>query len=163
MPSFSRPSVSDDNPYSEALFRTLKYHPSFPSTDKFKSLIDVRAWSERFVGWYNKEHLHSALKFVTPEQRHTGIDKEILIKRHNVYQMAKKQYPERWPGNTRNWTLPEAVMLNPNKKNKDKVEVASADELEKSNEVNSELFLQERQDGAGNDSRQAANAVRQHG
>ncbi len=118
LPSFSRPSVSDDNPYSEALFRTLKYHPSFPLTDRFGTLTDARIWCEKFVTWYNQEHLHSALKFVTPEQRHTGEDRALLENRHFVYEIAKKAHPERWSGATRNWTLPDTVTLNPDKKNK---------------------------------------------
>lgn len=116
IPSFSRPSVSDDNPYSESLFKTLKYHPSFPMTTKFETVLNARHWSEQFVQWYNHEHMHSALKFVTPYQRHTGEDKTIREKRHKVYTLAKKQAPQRWPGNTRNWSLPETVTLNPNRK-----------------------------------------------
>ena len=76
VPSFSRPSVSDDNPYSEALFRTVKYHPTFPMLDKFETIVSARQWSEKFVFWYNKIHLHSGLKFVTPQQRHSGADKK---------------------------------------------------------------------------------------
>lgn len=116
VPSFSRPSVSDDNPYSEALFKTLKYHPTFPMTDKFATISDARVWCEKFVAWYNKQHLHSALKFVTPEQRHTGEDIIVREKRHAVYEEAKKQNPQRWAGSTRNWSLPNIVTLNPNKK-----------------------------------------------
>jgi len=120
IPSFSRPSVSDDNPYSEALFKTLKYHPTFPLLAKFETLLDARTWCEKFVGWYNLQHLHSALKFVTPHQRHTGADVGIREKRHAVYEMAKKQNPERWSGKTRDWTLPVFVTLNPNKQTKTK-------------------------------------------
>jgi len=116
MPSFSRPSVSDDNPYSESLFRTVKYHPSFPAVTKFDTLKDARFWMERFTDWYNNHHLHSGLKFITPHQRHTSGDKAILSKRHQVYQLAKKQRPERWSGSTRNWSLPSSITLNPNKK-----------------------------------------------
>ncbi len=72
MPSFSRPSVSDDNPFSESLFRTVKYHPDFPALQKFEAIEGARAWCENFDDWYNMKHLHSALKFVTPHQRHTG-------------------------------------------------------------------------------------------
>lgn len=115
-PSFSRPSVSDDNPYSEALFRTLKYHPTFPMIHKFEAVVDARIWCEKFVAWYNCQHLHSALKFITPQQRHAGEDTLIMEKRHKVYQEAKKRHPERWSGNTRNWHLPEVVMLNPGRK-----------------------------------------------
>lgn len=120
MPSFSRPSVSDDNPFSESLFKTLKYHPTFPMASCFETIIDARAWVERFVNWYNHQHLHSALKFVTPHQRHIGKDKSILEKRHLVYQMAKKQHPQRWARHTRDWSLPESVTLNPDKKQKEK-------------------------------------------
>ena len=116
MPSFSRPSVSDDNPYSESLFKTLKYHPTFPAIEKFEMMTDARIWCEKFVYWYNNRHLHSGLKFVTPNQRHTGDDYLILAKRHLVYQQAKLRHPERWSKNTRNWVLPQMVTLNPNKK-----------------------------------------------
>ena len=115
IPSFSRPSVSNDNPYSEALFRTVKYHPTFPMLDKFPTILEARLWVEQFVRWYNHEHLHSALKFVTPNQRHTGEDKAIRVNRHQVYEAAKAQYPERWSRQTRNWSLPNCVLLNPNK------------------------------------------------
>ena len=115
-PSFSRPSVSDDNPYSESLFKTLKYHPNFPMTKKFETILEARAWTEKFVRWYNTQHLHSALKFITPLQRHSGEDKAILEKRHEVYEKAKARHPERWSGKTRNWIPDKIVTLNPNKK-----------------------------------------------
>ena len=117
-PSFSRPSVSDDNPFSEALFRTVKYHPSFPLTDKFETIFDARVWVIKFVAWYNHTHMHSGLKFITPHHRHTGTDSIIMPKRHNVYLQAKAKHPERWSGNTRNWQLPSVVMLNANRKNR---------------------------------------------
>lgn len=119
VPSFSRPSVSDDNPYSESLFKTLKHHPSFPMLDKFATLLAARQWCIRFVHWYNHTHLHSALKFVTPVQRHTGQDKALLEQRDAVYQAAKARNPERWSRHTRNWQLPTVVSLNPNRKKKD--------------------------------------------
>lgn len=117
-PSFSRPSVSDDNPYSESLFKTFKYHPDFPMTEKFENIQGARAWTEKFVSWYNTRHLHSALKFVTPLQRHTGKDFAILDKRHEVYEKAKARHPERWAGKTRNWAPDLIVTLNPDKKRK---------------------------------------------
>lgn len=120
IPSFSRPSVSDDNPYSEALFRTAKYHQSFPWLDKFANIFNARVWAEQFVNWYNNVHLHSALKFVTPHQRHTGEDDAIRIKRNNVYQIAKLAHPERWSRDTRNWLVSKVATLNPNKKLKGK-------------------------------------------
>lgn len=116
VPSFSRPSVSDDNPYSEALFKTVKYHPTFPMAKKFETTLAARIWCEKFVGWYNKQHLHSALKFVTPEQRHKGDDVAIRQKRHHVYVAAKMRNPKRWSSETRDWTLVDSVSLNPNKK-----------------------------------------------
>jgi putative transposase len=116
LPSFSRPSVSDDNPYSEALFKTLKYHSTFPKWTKFLDINESRVWCEKFVVWYNQVHLHSALKFVTPLQRHNGEDDVIRHKRDLIYQIAKKQNPKRWSGDSRNWSLPMIVTLNPNKK-----------------------------------------------
>jgi putative transposase len=116
IPSFSRPSVSNDNPYSESLFKTVKYHPTYPAVNHFETIADARIWCEKFVTWYNQEHLHSALKFITPQQRHNGEDKIIMQKRHTVYQNAKQKHPERWSKNTRNWTLPKNITLNPNKK-----------------------------------------------
>jgi len=110
--SFSRASVSDDNPYSEALFRTLKYRPGFPSKP-FKSVDDARAWLEGFVRWYNTEHLHSEIGFTTPESRHRGADVEILAQRHEVYLAARKRHPGRWSGATRDWTRVDSVALNP--------------------------------------------------
>lgn len=116
IPSFSRPSVSDDNPYSEALFKTIKYHPKYPVANNFGNIIAARKWVIKFVEWYNNEHKHSALKFITPSQRHIGDDKKILMQRHQVYLQAKERRPERWSRHTRNWGLPTVVALNPNRK-----------------------------------------------
>jgi putative transposase len=118
VPSFSRPSVSDDNPYSESLFKTLKYHPSFPLTTKFERIFDARTWTIKFVEWYNTAHLHSGLKFITPAQRHMREDLAIMKKRQSVYQRAKESHPERWSTTTRNWELPTTVTLNANRKNR---------------------------------------------
>lgn len=118
MPSFSRPSVSNDNPYSESLFRTLKYRPEYPERS-FTSIADAREWTDGFVSWYNNEHHHSAIRFVTPADRHRGKDIEILQKRHEVYLKAKEKHPERWSGKTRNWAHIDSVSLN--KINKPKV------------------------------------------
>jgi len=116
IPSFSRPSVSNDNPYSESLFRTLKYRPEYPGR-AFEDLEAARYWVQGFVGWYNDEHLHSAIRFVTPNQRHCGEDKQILAHRKQVYQQAKSKHPERWTGNIRNWDHVAVVHLNPQKSN----------------------------------------------
>ncbi len=110
--SFSRPRVSDDNPFSEALFRTLKYRPEYPD-GPFASLEAARTWVAGFVVWYNTEHLHSALRFVTPTDRHAGRDVEILAKRERVYSNARRQRPERWSRSCRNWTPVGTVTLNP--------------------------------------------------
>lgn len=111
VPSFSRPSVSNDNPYSEALFKTVKYHPDFPE-QPFDTLEQAQQWTGGFVDWYNEEHHHSALKFITPGQRHRGEDHEILSKREALYDKAKAARPERWSGDCRNWNRPDIVTLN---------------------------------------------------
>ena len=113
--SFSRPHVSDDNPYSESLFRTLKYRPSYPR-GAFASIEAAREWVADFVAWYNTEHLHSAIGFVTPEDRHTARDVVILDGRRQIYEAARKRNPERWAGSTRNWERVEVVTLNPERK-----------------------------------------------
>jgi len=110
--SYSRPRVSNDNPFSEALFRTLKYQTHLPYTP-FATLDEARAWVARFVHWYNHEHLHSALRFVTPDDRHFGREDAILAERHRVYERARRRRPDRWSGETRNWTPTGPVYLNP--------------------------------------------------
>jgi len=112
--SYSRPRVSNDNPYSEAMFRTLKYRPEFPNKG-FETLDEAREWSNRFVHWYNHEHQHSGIKFVTPDQCHTGAYLDILKNREAVYEQAKQKHPERWSGPTRNWSAHTDVALNPMK------------------------------------------------
>lgn len=113
--SHSRPRVSNDNAFIESLFRTLKYSPRWPS-EGFESLDAARQWANKFMSWYNHEHKHSALKFVTPAQRHRGEDIQILAKRHEVYQQAKAANPERWSGDTRNWVHQPIMTLNPDKR-----------------------------------------------
>ena len=111
VPSFSRPYVKDDNSYSESLFRTLKYRPCYPRT-RFQSLEQAQGWVAKFVRWYNGEHLHSGISFVTPDQRHAGEDARILAKRRGVYEAARRLHPSRWTGRTRKWTSVNAVFLN---------------------------------------------------
>jgi putative transposase len=111
-PSFSRPRVSNDNAYAESLFRTCKYRPDYPSKP-FASLEEARAWTQKFVRWYNQEHKHSGLKFVTPAQRHSGQDAAILTLREQVYRDARNRNPGRWSRDTRNWKLEDQVWLNP--------------------------------------------------
>jgi putative transposase len=112
VPSFSRPKVSDDNPFSEALFRTMKYRPEYPS-GAFESMEDAQAWVDEFVLWYNTQHLHSAIRFITPDDRHYGRQEDILSHRNELYQKAKKKNPARWSGQTRNWQPVRYVWLNP--------------------------------------------------
>ena len=108
--SFSRPRVSNDNPYSESLFKTLKYCPKYP--DRFKSITEAKSWVIKFINWYNN-HPHSGIKFVTPNERHQGLDIEILERRKLVYLKAKYKNPERWGGRKiRNWNREEKVYLN---------------------------------------------------
>ena len=111
-PSYSRPRVSNDNPFSESLFRTVKYRPEYPS-GPFGSLEAARGWVDWFVNWYNTEHCHSAIRFVTPAQRHDGRERELLARRHEVYERARRRHPQRWSRATRNWTPIEIVRLNP--------------------------------------------------
>ncbi len=114
VPSFSRPAVSNDNPYSESLFSTLKGYFSFPD-QPFADLDEARRWVQKFARWYDTEHHHSGLKFVTPDQRHRGEDIDLLARRHALYQAARAQHPERWSGPTRNWEPATKVLLNPGK------------------------------------------------
>jgi putative transposase len=123
--SFSRPHVSDDNPYSEALFRTLKGRPEYPN-GPFQSMEKAHNWVAAFVTWYNERHHHSSIQFVTPAQRHTGQHVKILEERKEVYEVAKRQRPERWSGQSRNWQPVSVVVLNPTTTSR------KAPELEKS-------------------------------
>ena len=111
-PSYSRPRVSDDNAYAESLFRTAKYRPEFPAKG-FADLDAARAWAVAFVAWYNHDHRHSGIRYVSPAQRHTGEDHAILAARHELYLQARALKPARWSGKTRNWAPIGAVTLNP--------------------------------------------------
>lgn len=117
MPSFSRPSISDDNPFSESLFKTLKYSPFYPIRP-FKEVFECRQWVEYFVVWYNSAHLHSGIKFVTPNMRHDGRDIKILKKREQVYLKARERNPTRWKVKVRNWSPIKKVHLNPTREEK---------------------------------------------
>jgi len=116
VPSFSRPSVSNDNPYSESLFGTMKYRPAFPSKP-FESLEAAREWVHTFVCWYNEAHRHSGIQFVTPAERHSGAAHEVLEKRKAIYEAARQLHPERWSSATRNWSPAGEVWLNPENPN----------------------------------------------
>ncbi|MFT7404678.1 MAG: putative transposase [Zhongshania sp.] len=114
MSTFSRPSVSNDNHYSESLFRALKYRPSYPA-QPFTDLHAARVWVHDFVEWYNKEHRHSAIKFVTPVQRHAAEDAKILAYRKQVHEQARLENLMRWSGHIRNWEPIKDVYLNAEK------------------------------------------------
>ncbi len=124
-PSKSRPRVSNDNPYAESLFKTLKYVPNF-QPQGFTTITAARVWVKKFVEWYNKEHRHSGINYVTPEQRHTGKDKEILKRRKEVYEEAKKKHPERWAKETRDWSFSGEEWLNPKQEKETKKEVKAS-------------------------------------
>ena len=115
--SLSRPGVSNDNPFSESLFKTLKYRPEWPSSG-FKNLADAREWVQSFVNWYNNEHKHSQLNYITPSQRHNKQDRMILTKRKSVLEKFKKENPQRWSKNIRNCEPAGRVLLNPDKQEK---------------------------------------------
>lgn len=111
--SYSRPRVSNDNAHAEALFRTAKYHPSLPEKP-FEDVQSARKWTADFVHWYNEEHRHSALNWVTPSQKHSGEEVAILEKRKTVYEEARTRKPQRWfQGKTRNCQPVMTVSLNP--------------------------------------------------
>lgn len=116
--SYSRPSKCNDNPYSESLFRTEKYRPGYPL--RFASLEELIEWSNHFVEWYNNEHRHSGIGYVTPMQRRNGEDIAILEKRRETYEKARSEHPERWSRKTRKWERDETVTLNPKNRRKRK-------------------------------------------
>ena len=120
MPSLSRPGVSNDNPYSESLFKTLKYRPVYP-LKAFDTLFATRTWVGELVRWYNHEHRHSAIRFVTPAQRHARLDQGILDRRAALYETARQRNPLRWKGPTRNWQRVDTVHLNPDRINEQDV------------------------------------------
>lgn len=115
--------MRNDNPYAESIFKTLKYRPNFQPKG-FETLTQARLWVNRFVKWYNNEHKHSGLNFLSPIERHDGLDKEIFEKRIAVYEAAKSKHPERWTKDIRNWSLEDKVFLNPERvaRDVDKVE-----------------------------------------
>ena len=135
MPSLSRPSVSNDNPYSESLFKTLKYRPEYPLRP-FADLAAARTWVTTLVQWYNHEHRHSAIRFVTPGQRHAGLDAALLATRHDLYEDARLKNPLRWKRQTRNWRRVMVVHLNPEKADKKERE-ESDNPIEERTAVNS--------------------------
>lgn len=120
MSSYSRPRVSNDNPFSEAQFKTLKYRPGYPQ-DGFKTIDDAREWVATFVDWYNNKHYHSGLNFLTPNSRHNKQADKIMKNRKRVYEAARSLNPQRFNKGIRKWEAPEAVALNPTDEIKDKL------------------------------------------
>jgi hypothetical protein len=160
-PSYSRPRVSDDNPYAEAVFRTAKYRPEFPAKG-FAELDAARQWAVDFVHWYNDVHRHSGIKYVTPAQRHAGHDRPVLTARHELYQRARQSNPRRWSGGTRDWTPVAAVTLNPER---DTAIQAAASPIRLSGSVKAPAFLS-RPDNASamarNEGEERSTAARSH-
>lgn len=123
-PSYSRPRVSNDNAYAESFFRTCKYRPEWPA-GAFASLDDARQWVQTFVQWYNEEHRHSGLNFVTPGQRHREEAPAVMQNRIAVYQAARDRNPGRWSEDIRDWSLPETVWLNPEREKTNEMKQAA--------------------------------------
>lgn len=124
--SRSRPAVSNDNPYSESLFKTLKYRPQLP-LKPFENLLQARRWVTELVHWYNGQHRHSAIGFVTPDQRHAGLDQALLSTRTQVYERARQANPLRWSRQVRDWSYVDTVHLNPDTpQNKDSQTIQKA-------------------------------------
>lgn len=112
--SHSRPHVSDDNPFSEAQFKTLKYRPDYP--DRFGSLAAARAWAQAFFAWYNHEHHHTGLGLLTPAVVHAGQAEVVRQQRQATLQAAYEKHPDRFvKGAPTAAALPEAVWINPPK------------------------------------------------
>jgi transposase InsO family protein len=112
--SFNRPRTSNDNAYIESFFRTLKYSPGYPN--HFKSIEDSRYWMADFIDWYNNYHLHSAIGYVTPNQKRSGKHNRIYKKRNKTLEKAKKLNPGRWGSRkTKEWIVDNHVILNKDK------------------------------------------------
>ena len=108
----SRPHVSDDNPYSESQFKTLKYRPEFP--DRFGSIEDARAFCQRFFPWYNHDHHHSGIALLTPDMLHYGRAEQIIEQRQKILDEAYARNPERFVrACPKHPPQPTAVWINP--------------------------------------------------
>ena len=109
--SYTQPRVSNDNAYVETWFLTMKYHQSYP-VRRFRDLLAVQAWVDGFVEWYNAEHRHSGIKYVTPNQRHYGEADAVCSVRQRTYEQARQQHPRRWSRPARDWSQPQIVRVN---------------------------------------------------
>ena len=113
--SFSRPHVSNDNPFSESHFKTLKYRPTFPK--RFGSLEDAKSFCQEFFTWYNQEHRHTGIALLPPEVVHYGFASDVITRRNQVLLEAYRRYPERFVNKIPTAPqLPEAVWINPPEK-----------------------------------------------
>ena len=111
-PSLARPHTPDDNPYSEAQFKTVKYHPTFPK--RFGSVLDARAWGQKFFAWYNYQHHHTGLGLMTPAAVHFGQAHALFLERQRILRVAYTAHPERFvKGMPEPPALPDAVWINP--------------------------------------------------
>lgn len=111
-PSLARPHTPDDNPFSEAQFKTVKHHPTFP--ERFGSLLDARAWGRQFFDWYNYQHHHTGLGLMTPAAVHFGQAQALWLQRQRVLHLAYAAHPERFvKGLPEPPPLPDAVWVNP--------------------------------------------------
>ena len=119
IPSYSRPRVSNDNPFIESLFKTLKYTAGYPG--HFKGIDHARTWMADFVNWYNSEHRHSSIGYVTPQQRRNGDYEKIFARRNDAVTRARELHPERWVNRQRVWGCNESVYLNPSFETKEKL------------------------------------------
>jgi putative transposase len=108
--SHSRPRVSNDNPFVEAHFKTLKYHHAYP--ERFGSIQDARAWCRQFFTWYNTQHYHSGIGYLHPADIHDGKHHEILEKRQAVLDHAQAEHPERFRNRPTPATPPEKAWIN---------------------------------------------------
>jgi putative transposase len=123
--SHSRPHVSNDNPFSESQFKTMKYRPEFPQ--RFGSYEDARQHCKGFINWYNHEHYHSGIGMVTPASLHDGRASEIVSKRARTLEKAWSKTPERFVhGIPKPQSLPKAVWINPPTTNTTKAPEANA-------------------------------------
>jgi hypothetical protein len=110
--SYSRPRVSNNTPFSEALLHTSTHRPNWLAKE-FGTKYKAQACVKSFASWYHQEHFHNAVRFVTPNMRHSGQDRDALEQRAVLYANARATKPERWPGKTRNWKPAGPVWLNP--------------------------------------------------
>lgn len=130
----SRPHVSDDNPYSESQFKTLKYRPEFP--ERFGSIEDARAHCQRFFHWYDHEHRHSGIGLMAPHAMHYGIADALQAQRTQTLQLAYAARPLRFKGRTpQPPALPTAAWINPPKKETATTAILNPCSLISSNQV----------------------------